>query len=391
MYLCTVGSSGSGVSIGSKYVPPHLRNRPSAPASTSQHNSSSNTSSPVHAPSQAPGHSPSLHPQSSSNSTASGSYRPPGVRDRDHDRDSDGGRHREERSDRFDRDERRDDRGEHRGDRDRRDDRDREPVNPRWEKPADDYGRDNRDRFSRDGGGSRFGASDIRRDDGFVSQPRREFSGSSFGGDRGGDRGFSGDVRRGFGSSNRSRQPTMERDERLERELFADVAKKTGIEFKNYEDIPVETSGDNVPPPINTFAEMEIHEVLKSNIELSGYDHPTPVQKYGLPIALAGRDVMACAQTGSGKTAAFLFPVIQLLLNTQAHLRPEPQERGGSYSSRSRSYPSSLVLAPTRELATQIYNESRKFVYRTGIRPVVVYGGQDIKIQLREIERGVCS
>jgi len=45
---------------------------------------------------------------------------------------------------------------------------------------------------------------------------------------------------------------------------------------------------------------MEIHEVLKSNIELSGYDHPTPVQRYGLPIALAGRDIMACAQTGSG-------------------------------------------------------------------------------------------
>ena len=66
---------------------------------------------------------------------------------------------------------------------------------------------------------------------------------------------------------------------------------------------------------------MEIHEILKSNIELSGYNQPTPVQRHGLPIALAGRDIMACAQTGSGKTAAFLFPVIQMMLRTECHLK----------------------------------------------------------------------
>jgi len=62
----------------------------------------------------------------------------------------------------------------------------------------------------------------------------------------------------------------------------------------------VQTSGEDVPAPISSFGDMEIHDVLKSNIELSGYSNPTPVQRHGLPIALAGRDIMACAQTGSG-------------------------------------------------------------------------------------------
>ena len=89
----------------------------------------------------------------------------------------------------------------------------------------------------------------------------------------------------------------------------------------------------------------------------------------------------------AGKTAAFLLPLIGTILAHDLHLRQPPQERGGGFRSR-RACPSALVLAPTRELATQIYNESRKFVYRTGLKPVVVYGGQDIRNQLREIERG---
>jgi ATP-dependent RNA helicase DDX3X len=104
---------------------------------------------------------------------------------------------------------------------------------------------------------------------------------------------------------------------------------------------------------------MDIHEILKSNIELSGYNQPTPVQRHGLPIALAGRDIMACAQTGSGKTAAFLFPVIQMMLRTECHLK------GGAGGRSRAARPSVLVLAPTRELATQIFNEARKFVYRS--------------------------
>ena len=95
---------------------------------------------------------------------------------------------------------------------------------------------------------------------------------------------------------------------------------------------------------------------------------------------------MACAQTGSGKTAAFLLPTIDLMLREG----PPTIGRGGSsfLNASRKAYPVTLVLAPTRELASQIYEESRKFCFKTGIRPVVVYGGADVRLQFRELEKG---
>jgi ATP-dependent RNA helicase DDX3X len=184
----------------------------------------------------------------------------------------------------------------------------------------------------------------------------------------------------------RGRRPAP-RDEALERELFGDVTReKTGINFEKYNDIPVEASAQDgvVPKPIQEFAELDelLPDIVRQNLELCRYAAPTPVQKYALPISIAGRDLMACAQTGSGKTAAFLVPMIAMLMTTD--LPPQ----GGAGRSR-KHYPYALVMAPTRELATQIYDEARKFTYRTHLRPVVVYGGQDIKQQFRELERGV--
>ena len=91
--------------------------------------------------------------------------------------------------------------------------------------------------------------------------------------------------------------------------------------------------------------------------------------------------MMACAQTGSGKTAGFLFPVIAMLLKNGALEEPE--------STRGRAtYISALVLAPTRELASQIYDEAQKFCYCTGIRPLCVYGGANIKQQQDQLDMG---
>lgn len=90
---------------------------------------------------------------------------------------------------------------------------------------------------------------------------------------------------------------------------------------------------------------------------------------------------MACAQTGSGKTGGFLFPVIAQLVRSGATAPAGELRRG-------QAAPHALILAPTRELAVQIYDEARKFCYRTGIAPVVVYGGADVKLQLRDLERG---
>ncbi len=114
---------------------------------------------------------------------------------------------------------------------------------------------------------------------------------------------------------------------------------------------------------------------------MARYSRPTPVQKYSIPIGYAGRDLMACAQTGSGKTGGFLFPVIAQLNKNGARPVPEGARRG-------MVFPNCLILAPTRELAVQIFEEARKFTYRTGIRAAVVYGGAEMRDQLRELERG---
>lgn len=182
-------------------------------------------------------------------------------------------------------------------------------------------------------------------------------------------------------------------DQRREREVnpFGDddgaeqafsEPENTGINFDAYEDIPVETSGDNVPPPVNTFAEIDLGEALNQNIRRCKYVKPTPVQRHAIPISLAGRDLMACAQTGSGKTAAFCFPIISgIMTGGQVVQRPPRGART--------VYPLALILSPTRELSSQIHEEARKFAYQTGVRVVVAYGGAPINQQLRELERGV--
>lgn len=156
----------------------------------------------------------------------------------------------------------------------------------------------------------------------------------------------------------------LARDQRLEAELFANGS--SGINFDKYDDIPVEATGDNVPKSIATFEDVNLTEIIRSNITMARYTTPTPVQKYAIPIILSSRDVMACAQTGSGKTAAFLLPILN-------HLLERGPVRGSQGSSGwNKQYPLALVLTPTRELATQIYDEARKLAYRSRVRPAVV-------------------
>lgn len=176
---------------------------------------------------------------------------------------------------------------------------------------------------------------------------------------------------------------------RVERELFGNPAEKknTGINFANYDDIPVEASGHNVPEAVSNFTNPPLDDHLLTNVGLAGYVTPTPVQKYSIPIVMNGRDLMACAQTGSGKTGGFLFPILSQAFQNGPSQTPAPTG-GFSYGRQRKAYPTSLILAPTRELVSQIYDEARKFAYRSWVRPCVVYGGADIGSQLRQIERG---
>jgi ATP-dependent RNA helicase DDX3X len=176
---------------------------------------------------------------------------------------------------------------------------------------------------------------------------------------------------------------------RVERELFGvanDPSKQqTGINFEKYDDIPVEASGQGVPEPVNAFTNPPLDDHLIANIELSGYKVPTPVQKYSIPIVMGGRDLMACAQTGSGKTGGFLFPILSQAFQHGPSANAPAQS---GFARQRKAYPTSLILAPTRELVSQIFDEARKFAYRSWVRPCVVYGGADIGSQLRQIERG---
>ena len=95
---------------------------------------------------------------------------------------------------------------------------------------------------------------------------------------------------------------------------------------------------------------MKLTQIIAENIEMARYTKPTPVQKNALPIILANRDLMSCAQTGSGKTAAFLVPVLNHIFEGG----PAPGHQNGYSGSKRKQYPLGLVLAPTRELATQV-------------------------------------
>jgi ATP-dependent RNA helicase DDX3X len=208
------------------------------------------------------------------------------------------------------------------------------------------------------GGGRNFGGSFGGRGGG---------GGGGYGRGRKNDLGFSGDFAENV---------------RLETELYTKATgTSSGINFAKYDDIPVETSGEEVPPPCLEFTIEELGQPLINNTVRTGYTRPTPVQKYSIPIGLRRRDLMACAQTGSGKTAGFLFPVIAQMLRNGA--APVPDGTPSRCVT-----PNCLILAPTRELVTQIFDEARKFTYRTGIRASVVYGGADIKEQLMDLDRG---
>ncbi|KAI1793479.1 ATP-dependent RNA helicase ded-1 [Ganoderma leucocontextum] len=182
------------------------------------------------------------------------------------------------------------------------------------------------------------------------------------------------------------------RNMRMEKELFGDEndpsKQHTGINFEKYDDIPVEATGAGVPEPIIAFTNPPLDPVLLENIGYARYTTPTPVQKYSIPIVAGGRDLMACAQTGSGKTGGFLFPILSASFSSGPLAPPGDQTPSVGYGRSRKAYPTALILAPTRELVSQIHEEARKFCYRSWVRPAVVYGGADINQQLRQIERG---
>jgi len=173
-------------------------------------------------------------------------------------------------------------------------------------------------------------------------------------------------------------------DAQLEEELFSeDNLVNTGINFSKYNNIKVHVRGAEIKP-IPTFDAGNLHPMIRENVRLARYVTPTPVQKYSIPIITQGYDLMACAQTGSGKTAAFLVPMLSNLFEKAKKLTSSRSSGGRGR----KAEPLVLILAPTRELATQIFDECRRFTYKTMMRPCVVYGGADVRTQRMELSKG---
>ncbi|HEX7748807.1 MAG TPA: DEAD/DEAH box helicase, partial [Bordetella sp.] len=137
------------------------------------------------------------------------------------------------------------------------------------------------------------------------------------------------------------------------------------------------SAADAAPTP--SFADFGLHPLLLKSIADTGYTTPTPIQAQAIPVVSEGRDVMGAAQTGTGKTAAFTLPILHRLMalaNTSASPARHPVR--------------ALILAPTRELADQVYESVRRYAKQTSLRSAVVFGGVDIGPQ-REALRAGCE
>ncbi|KAL3470948.1 P-loop containing nucleoside triphosphate hydrolase protein [Aspergillus californicus] len=178
----------------------------------------------------------------------------------------------------------------------------------------------------------------------------------------------------------------------LEEMLFrSEFINRTGLKIKTLQNIEVFAESHERPSPFNSFDDAGLHPIIRQNIRLCGYELPTPIQAYAIPAVLTGHDLIAIAQTGSGKTAAFLVPVLSRLMGKAKKLAaPRPNLAAGfnPQIDTVRAEPLVLIVAPTRELATQIFDEARRLCYRSMLRPCVVYGGAPVRDQRDELQKG---
>lgn len=138
--------------------------------------------------------------------------------------------------------------------------------------------------------------------------------------------------------------------------------------------LAIRVSGFDVPRPVKTFEDCGFSAELMKAISKQAYEKPTPIQCQALPIVISGRDIIGIAKTGSGKTAAFILPMIVHIMD-----QPELAKEEG---------PIGVVCAPTRELAHQIFLEAKKFSRSCGIRVSAVYGGMSKLEQFKELKAG---
>ncbi|KAK7537113.1 putative DEAD/DEAH box RNA helicase [Phyllosticta citribraziliensis] len=181
-------------------------------------------------------------------------------------------------------------------------------------------------------------------------------------------------------------------NEELEKQLFrSENAMEKGEDWNGFTQFEVAVEGGEELPPATSFENAGLHPVMLDNvIRLCKYEKTTPIQAYCMPAILNARDVVAIAQTGSGKTAAYLIPIISRLMGQArkfAAPRPDPSNYNPA-TDRVRAEPLVIIIVPARELAAQIFDEARRLCYRSMLRPCVIYGGGPPRDQIAELQKG---
>lgn len=131
-------------------------------------------------------------------------------------------------------------------------------------------------------------------------------------------------------------------------------------------------------PATVTFSDFGLHPDVLKAVTAAGYTKPTPIQAKAIPVVMAGHDVMAAAQTGTGKTAGFALPIINALMPLASHS-----------ASPARHPVRALIIAPTRELADQIHDNVKTYIQFTPLRSAAVFGGVDMQPQTNALRAGV--
>ena len=145
------------------------------------------------------------------------------------------------------------------------------------------------------------------------------------------------------------------------------------------EDFDIRVRGGRALYPLRKWDECAMAPSLRRAIDEMGYKQPSPIQRQAIPMGLAGRDLIGIAETGSGKTAAFLIPLLTFVLNHPPAARARVADQG----------PLALIMAPTRELAQQIAEECEKIAVYSGVTSASVVGGVSIAEQGVKLRTGV--
>ncbi|PWN39017.1 DEAD-domain-containing protein [Ceraceosorus guamensis] len=202
--------------------------------------------------------------------------------------------------------------------------------------------------------------------------------GGGYGGGGGGYGGGGGDRMGGLGNGLRTVDWNSASLTRFEKNFYTEDRRVTARSDREVQDFRAKKqmtiAGSNVPKPVQTFDEAGFPDYIMSEIQKMGFTEPSAIQSQAWPIALSGRDIVAIAETGSGKTIGFALPAM-------VHINAQPLLAPGDG-------PIALILAPTRELAVQIQQECTRFGASSRLRNTAVYGGVPKGPQIRDLQRG---